>query len=775
MIGFILIPPPSAHSKTQYFCEKSTVSDIQNCVTLDTPQTKTCEATGVSKSIRDFEKIVDAPKKLDVCSEKDSLFGSSYEKSSDFRELQRDLRKECKAKAKDYKKAVLQDLIDRKKFGRALKVWLKRKHFKAQAEQTERDSETIVINGKKAESMTDDELTRAAMEEIEKSHPGLTAKAEELMKNKPSFKYGFHENESVPIHVVIKAEGRSCLSSLGTLDPVKPFVPEPCQFCGLPPVKNNFVNDCSYMVQKDFPQAKVDPLIGSNPKNRSEFCQKDLSSGHDSDMTDIDNAAKQICGIAQQGLEPDFNIQTSRNLYPDYTPQLAQKRGIFIQKYIRNRLIETCPLPVQPTWLSNESEFSQKVKWSPPYYEGAKEGDYGPDPYASKDSRASEIARLRNTLTKEKADLEKRIATIGLEISALSTESKSYSKTIDAYYRDYSKLQKTVTKSGPLVQDVGQEISAISDQANTIVEKVEDHVDLRNSTIQRISDLEAERTSLRNQLTNHSDAAITEKTNLLAQFYEEKDRIGNDPGFREKWDKALFNDFKMVRISGKAAMNPALMVTNTELEPKLDLMLNLMTTTDSFSCVVEPLDVKTLKLKGYLKEGGQFVMGALTLSGSLVAAGGVVGMGVFNSLLSLACIGCSKPGTTMPKWRTVGNVFALGGPGARSAFIHRAKAKANDIISLDGRLKIRASDYHGKEEYNDFRKYAEHYYGDDFGKKSDPQEEVRVEEEKDKLGNVITKNFYDLNGTLIRTIEFNSKGVLIREEEFNKDGESLKN
>jgi hypothetical protein len=775
VFGLILIFPRSTPAKMRYFCEEGSVAGLQNCVTLDTSKNKNCEPPSVTGSLRDLEKIVDAPKKLDVCSEKDNAFGTDYEKTNDFKKLQKDLRKECKAKAKDYKKAVLQELINRGKLGRAFKVWLNRKHYRTGVEKSGNDTETIRIDGKSTEFMSDDELNQTVMNEIEKLHPGLMAKAETLLKTKPSFRYGFHENESVPIHVVIQAEGRSCISTLGSLDPVLPFTPQPCQFCGLPLVKNNFVNDCSYMVQKDFPQSKVEPLIGSSAKNRSDFCQKDLSSGHDSDMSDIDNAAKQICSIAQQGLEPDFTIQTSRNLYPDYTPQLAQKRGVFIQKYIRNHLMENCPLASQPEWLTNESTFSNKVKWSAPHYEGAREGDYGPDPYAEKEARPVEIGRLRTTLTKERAELEARIANIGFEISALSTESKSYSKKIDAFYKDYSTLQKSVTKSGPIVKDVGQEIATISEKAEEIVENVEDHVDLRNSTLQRISDLETERKSLNAQLLNHSDAMINRKVSLLEQFYSERDRAGNEPGFREKWDKDLFNDFKMVRISGKAATNPAQMVTNTQMEPKLDLMLNLMTSSESFSCVVEPIDVKSLKLKGYLKGGGQVLMGTLAFSGSLVAAGGVLGMGVFNSALSLLCLGCEKAGKTMPTWRKVGNVFALGDASQRRSFYHRVKHDAHEFITLDGKLEIKARDYRTKEEYNDFRKYAEKYYGDDFGKKSDPNPEVRTEEEKDRSGNVVKKSFYDSNGTLIREIQYNKKGVVLEDQEYNKDGDFIKN
>ncbi|NDG83798.1 MAG: hypothetical protein EBX52_02025 [Proteobacteria bacterium] len=763
-----------AGAETIFHCEKSRTPGLETCIEYKNSNRKKCLPNSQPGNFEDLKDLISTPISPDFCSENDWKLANERD-AKEIRKIEKNLKQECRAKAKEFKKAVLNDLIENHRFGQALKVLLKRKRYRSGVLDGTQEANTIKIDGTDLDKMSTQDLNLMVQTEIGKLYPGIVKKAEETLKKNPSFQYGFHENERVPINLMLKTEGGACVSKLNDLEPVKPFEPKECRFCKVQPVKNNFVNDCSYMVGKDFPQSKADELIGSNDKNRKNFCQKSLEKGPDSDMADIDAAANQICDIAKQGMDPDFSIQTSRNLYPDLTPDLAEKRGAFIQKYIRNKLLDGCKLLTVPEWLSKEDEFSKKVKWSPPYYDGAKPGDYGPDPNAPKELRDQEGVRLRNTLQKEKSEIEKRIANLSDEIALLRKEADLHDGNLKKAYSDYSSVQNRVSndpgedaKSWRTIQS-----EAMKD-SRAIVDRVEDILELRNSTLQKISDLDTEKKSLALELSKHSDSVIQAKTEALRQYYQEKDTNGNDPGFYQKWDQALFNDFKMVRITGKAAKNSAQMATSTELDPKLDVMLNLIARVDEYSCVIDPIETKSLTLKGYAKGAGQFVMGSLALTGYALGGTAFAGVAIINSFLSLVCIGgCGQPGNQLPKWRLVGNLFHVGNKSQRQHIWHRIKEKTGDFITVGGKLRLNTDNYKNVNTYNDFESYARRYYGDQFNSRTDLNPDFKPIESRDSKGQIEWIGKYDRDENLIEFVEYDEKGNVSETTRFNKDGQRI--
>ena len=196
---FILIafPLEQTHAGMSYYCEPGKVPGLNNCVSYPDSKKEKCPKTSPAHDFGDLEKLVDAGPKADYCS--DHEWALANQKSpKEIRQTQKSLKKECRAKAKQFKKAVLQDLMERQKFGQALKILLKRKKHRTEATVADEETNTITLDGKTLNQLNDEQLSQLVMDEIEKQHPGLKRKSEELMKSKPSFKYGFHENEGFP-------------------------------------------------------------------------------------------------------------------------------------------------------------------------------------------------------------------------------------------------------------------------------------------------------------------------------------------------------------------------------------------------------------------------------------------------------------------------------------------------------------------------------------------------------------------------------------------------
>jgi hypothetical protein len=763
----------SAFAGVDFDCEEGAVEGLQNC-NVSGFADQSCANS--AQDLSAISKILDHAGTTSVCTDDDLKF-TQKKSYAEIKQFRHELKKECRQKAKEYKHAVLQDLMQKNKFGQALKVLFKKKKFKTKNISNEASEDAIAVDLKELEGKSTAELNQYVMKELEKLHPGLTKKAEDLQKNNPSFKYGFHENESVPINVMIKTDNnKTCSAKLQDLPQREPFKAKDCSFCEVKDIRNSFVNDCSYMVSKDYPESKVDGLLGVKDANRKDFCQKDMKKGNDTDMSDINKMSDEICNIARSGMTPDFKIQTSRNLYQDYTPQLAAKRGDFVQKYIRDKLMNECDLTTLPSWLSSEDEFKQRVKLSHPFYDGAKEGDYGPNPNATVAEQADEIKKYKNTLVHEQKGLSAEIIQLQMQKTNLNKDIEKINAEIKTLSASYTSAQKKIGKETDF-EVIKQTFDSVNPKsATSIANKIEDLIDLANTKTQRLSDIDSEIRGNEKRMLQYSDSAMNEKTEKLKKFYAEKDTpAASQPGFREKWDQSLFNDFKMVKITGKALAQDSMLATNTEIDPKLDVMLNLVSDADEFACIVQPLHTNQLKAGAYLKGSGQVVMGSIALVGGIAAGAGVVVAGVFNSFLSLFCVGCGKAGKQIPTWRKVGNIFEIGPKGVRKRFWKDLKGDVKDLITLKGRLEIKNSSSVKRTDYQDYDRYAEQYYGDDYQSKTNSSEKLEVKEIRDAKGVLTGMETYDSKGVLIEEKTMDKTGKVIEVIRYNKDGTVLEN
>jgi hypothetical protein len=412
----------------------------------------------------------------------DSIGGLSKKSTKEKNEIKEEYKKQCKAKAKAYKKALMGNLLKKGKIGQLVQVLFKKKKYKAKTDASFRMESKIDANH--FESMSDQEIEKQLLDELQKEFVkqqkeaggdgSLNLKELALEASKsPQFTKGFHEIESVPLEVMAKTEGdKFCSIEVENYPDQKEFKPEKCDFCVEKNISSSFTNDCSYMVNSQYSEDKAKKLLGF--KNKNDYCNNSME-GEENNLTDVDTMIDRICQIAQSGLRPEFTIETSRNLYNDKTPKLAAKRGEFIQKYIREELMngkdpsghKRCDLGEEtPDWLQ-ANEFKEAVKVTHPFYEGAKEGDYGPSPYASGDDQKKEIDKFQKTLSHEKSQIQNKLAQALAQKTELTEQNKKFKekrngpKSLSFEYRTLSTELEKSKELNPKIFEKRDRIQAI--------------------------------------------------------------------------------------------------------------------------------------------------------------------------------------------------------------------------------------------------------------------------------------------------------------------------
>lgn len=687
-------------------------------------------------------------------------------------ELQKNLKKQCRGKAKEYKKALLKQLTQDGKYGQALKVLFKRKKYSTKSTNTAKEDrkQTIAVDVDNFENMTNDELSQYAIAQLEEQYPGLQQQSLDLMNNDPKYRYGFHVQESVPVSISLNRDGKApCHINLADFPTQEPFTPYECKSCNPKPDENYFASDCSYMVAKDgsFTEKNASDLMSIKTKN--EYCNREDMSPANSgtDMTEINKTADEICAMTQQGLTPKFTIETSRNRHDDKTPELAQKRGAFIQSYIYDRLKKNCKLDVLPDWLEEEGgreKFNGLVQVKHPYYEGGAEGDYGPNPEALKADQPNEMANLKTTLAKEKSEIEEQIKIIDEKLIILDTETGNNNTTVTNNKKQYTDLTTKLDKEKDL-----KEIQSQYDDINEVVGNTMDTYENQKGVIQNRANLLAEKATLQSKLSDYTDEKMNGRIDKLNLFYKtlnelrETGKIGPTDdipsalrkiivdGKTVNLDEGLFDDFKMVRITGKAEVLTSSTPEHEHIPPKLQVMMDIITNVEQYACTVDPIKTNKTSFSGIGK--GLLKIGTfLTIPAALVAAPFIgLGIGIKNKL---DCIGCGKPGNRPPVFQRIKR--ALSKTNRRIAK-EKIKGAFHDYVTWNGVLDVDKEKY--GRTYSDFDTYAKTFYGDDYANKSrTPDPTLRPSAPVTK-GKTVTVSYTDSNGQIRSSEKITSGGT----------------
>ena len=179
------------------------------------------------------------------------------------------------------------------------------------------------------------------------------------------------------------------------------------------------------------------------------------------------------------------------------------------------------------------------------------------------------------------------------------------------------------------------------------------------------------------------------KIELLTKYYQEKNTVGDAGLDHKQWDDRLFNDFKMVRITGKAVEDDTYDGESKNLPPAVKIALNAMAEVEQFTCVVEPIRTSKNNIKGVLKGGLKVVTAIASPVVALSAIGVAAVAAPVTGLLSFFCEGCGKPGNIPPVLRFANPRLLSFKKSARKAFKRDLKAAWKSYINWGGLLKTK--------------------------------------------------------------------------------------
>lgn len=608
--------------------------------------------------------------------------------SDEIDQEKKEYEKLCKKKAKAYKKALMKNLFSKGKVGQWMQVLFHKKKYKADPTNLKAKdrNQTLDINPEIIKNMSPEQVEDYILSELEKNlkMPGLKERAKSIPAD-PAYKLSYDKPETVPLNLMISTKkGTSCKVETESIPKEDPFKAKDCKFCVEKNITGSFTNDCSYMVNSQHSEAEAHKMLGV--KNRGDYCNHSMD-GEENDLKEVDSMAETLCEMAHDGtMKPDFKIETSRNLYKDKTPQLAAKRGEYIQKYIRKTLTEKCfggDLEEAPDWLKDESEFNSAVKVTHPYYEGGKEGDYGPSPYAStKEEQDLNVKNLTTTLAKEKSDLQAKSTTVSAAKTKESETITKMDKDIVTKSAAYQKLSKEISS----IKSLDENFYLKKKQLEDVYNEVRTLQEQKKVVFQKISDLDKELGGYKQKLST-IDGDNSKKVTLLNEFYSEKNEKGTVD--TKAWDEKLFNGFKMVRITGKAVEDHDTIVPPEYMTPAVKVALNALVDMEDFTCVVEPIATHKTTIGGVLRGVGRVGM-AITLP--VVAAGGLA-LGLATSPLSWAasymCSGCGDPGSVPPVFTFNPRFWNLKAPFKKETWKEVGRGM-NSYVTLGGHLEAGA-------------------------------------------------------------------------------------
>jgi hypothetical protein len=602
-----------------------------------------------------------------ACEESDPWKGmSSEEKKLKLKELD----KLCKKEAKAYKRSVFKSLFKKGKFGQALQVAFKKKSKIMSGKLDKNKISADVAN------MSDEQLKEFINAEIDK----LEAQA------KPG-----EQSHTVPYNITINnGKGINCKVTAKEFPEKPKHVTPECVGCEPLDIMSSFTNDCSYMVNKDLPEKVVfDEILKIKPSEKKQYCQPDnmdkISDKGNNDLTKINDLAGKICNQIRSGEEPHFTVETTRNLYADKTPQLAYKRGVFVQKYISWHLSKNCKDVEYDKGFDSIIEIKQPAYGSgEKNFDGWKEGDYGPSPYAKTDSEIQlEKERFAKNLVREQSVIDKEIADLKKQIAEVAKKIKTY---------DFGKKESDLRKSYNSAKD---QLTNLSKYNKDFVEEKEAFLtSLGNEALSNYSlndELEDQKALLEKRLAIAEDrqksfaAKSAEKKKLLDEFYA----AGPNQNHAE-WDVKLFNSFKMARITAQPAPSPDVSIGELEsFDPQIATKMEKLLALQTYTCNLKPITTKKTSLEGILKFPLK-VATILTLPVLAVGAGaGVIALTPINTTINVFCDGCSEPGGTLPRFFAIGDIGQLDlSKSSRKAAWKETKGFIKNYINWGGVLKV---------------------------------------------------------------------------------------
>ena len=339
---------------------------------------------------------------------------------------------------------------------------------------------------------------------------------------------------------------------------------------------------------------------------------KETKKKMDKTLEQLDHLAAQFTAAAQDGLTPEYIINTTRNLYRDQTHPLAEKRAKFIQKYLFMRLQENLgiketknkdkvefDLKNAPEWVTDFQSFTEVVKAQHPKYEGISSseqpGSYGPNPKASVDEQPAEIEKL-------KKNLETRV-------KEYQDQKKEYEEEESNLIKEIGRASKYRSKSSGLIKEIQMQESLVKklqdkieqeeitdlDQASALEKQYKEEL-TKLAVLKKTKVMKEQKLQEAKQMKQHlkekiSKFDVDKKVKDLQDFYANRPAGFANGGsdywsYKRDWDKKLFNDFKMAQVEGKfiGETTNDEEITVDDINPKITYLLEKNFTMRGFQC-----------------------------------------------------------------------------------------------------------------------------------------------------------------------------------------------
>lgn len=649
---------------------------------------------------------------------KNQLYGGEQLSKREKKKLKRKMRRQCKKKARAYKRAVARELLGNFQLGQFVQAAFKSKNKIIRNSGVNRTvSQELLTNIEPSQvaNMNKEEFSAYMMNRIREQVPNLDALMAQSGNPQSAFTSGnFDQSESFPMNVVVStARGNKCVVQGNEFPEEENFEPEECELCENVNIQDSFHNDCSYMVGAGLNENEARELVGA-PAEKSQagsdgYCNQDPDRDG-SGVRRLNDTADKLCDIAESGMTPNFEIEASRNLYNDYTPELAAKRGDFTRKYLFDRLQKKCSnIEDAPDWLTDSEKFKDVVSVTHPEYlrPNNTPGDYGPDPNATPENQEQEAQYLQATLEKELSDLDNEIRELNEKKSQIESEIADFDRKLNGgngqkglrqMYNDINQdLQRPDLR---LIEDQNVVMSQYIHEAEmAVAQKKKLRQDLHD-TETRIASLNTEKSKPKFQ-SNPNGFLMVQS---LREYYSQRDQIGpNNREFRNLWDENLFNQFKMARITGSVERVNEFGVPEDLMTPELQVAMRSLVKIQSYTCELAPIETKKVTLEGVLKFPLKVITAATLPVVGAIGLGATVAASPITTGISLFCQGCREPGQTPPilQW---GNLFHLdlSKRGRRQAW-KATKGFVSGYVNWGGALKVDKDHLitkHALEEYS---------------------------------------------------------------------------
>jgi hypothetical protein len=597
----------------------------------DDIQISTCETNSLNITNSEVDGTLDSTQNIfqselspsqQLCTDED-LSPNQTSNKNEIAQIKKDLQQQCKEQFKYHKRQFAKQMLKKGRIFKSLGVLLRRNKAFV---KTSKDTKSINAQGDNlSEVQAEIQIEeQKILDQFRKDFPEEMKEADLVYADngkllKPKYSYSAAGRVSAPGNITIEKPGGSCTMKID-YDDSQPDLP-PVDL--MPPLDllDSYPDDCAYMISDKFTEADAISLMGGG--DRSNLCNKNLNEcdqakkdkeGKDT-FDQMDKLSDSFFDAGMRKMKPNFKIKVTRNLYGDVTPDLALKRGQFVQKYVYKQLQDKFkdldPNEI-PDWAKSEDAFADVFIIESPGYDGLKtEGDYGANPLAKKSEFEAEKLNLRTTLTKELNEIIELEKKKNADIVSLNNEILNQQNILKKQKAELIKLKNKLNSKEFNVQTMNADIEAFNQLNNEYYEQkyivakleqdkqtaqamVEYYKDRKtkidvNGTVDKLDEFYQNRPE---DFTSNKDAYWKYKRGIA------KETSSQCKEYDQGWDAKLFNKFKMAKVEG--TFTPPDEVVDPDfpdMNPKIQYMIEKMIKTEGFTCDYSMKDIKRSRKK----------------------------------------------------------------------------------------------------------------------------------------------------------------------------------